>query len=869
MKKILIRNFKMKLALFIFIAALLPISALEIISAYDGMKYEQHIVEYFSDIELEGQLGVFDYWLSNKQENISSMILVLERHLNEDASNEVISETLDLFLNQDRDILNTYYTNQAGLDLLCRGQEGIVDGRNRKWYKNAVNKVIAVSHPYIDGLTGKHVITISHVVLKDGEIEGVLGIDVLLSDVMTKFFTSYNSVASELIVLDDAGKVLFQSSYFPDEVISHFQIMKQGYNNGFQKQYVFRKRIDSLETRLLIILDREKLFNGSMMHKDFNRQKLLLGFYFIAAIIVISYVTARRVTRPILELEEQVKNIVEGVPQEVKYLGFKDLNQIIMLFQEFQRTIIQNKKSILNMRSELEERNKTLLVLNSEYEKAYGELEKFSKELSEKEGAYEDLVENIVDLIWAIDANGQITYCNEKFLELLGYEEQELLGMLLSDVVPSFKMSYCDRPYELLYLRDYDAIDMKFVDRSGKKVVLTSTSTTRIFQNDQLLSIQGVSRDVTTEKKMYSELNSRNRDLMLINKISKEMTMTGNLNSVLDLVLENVDELLEVHIATIRFLDDDGQLKVRAFKGQEDALLWSSESKDALVSHIGYAIENRQAVVLNSLEDVLVETDENFIKSLESGYKVAILPLLNKERTFGALSILAVDLIDDRCVEVLSAFANSTSVALERATLFETLENNYLKTIEMLVSAMDAKNSLMQGHSNRVSQMAEYIGRKLYLSADEIKDLYIAALLHDVGKIGLQDAILRQDLQIDLKNISDEITVAHIEIGNRILEPIGLKQEILDGVYYHHKYFNQKGYPETVLSEVPLYALIIGVADDIDIMVHRNKNNLYSIEDVKNVLQKGSGLKYSPEIVNLVIELLDKKDEELLTIINR
>lgn len=181
---------------------------------------------------------------------------------------------------------------------------------------------------------------------------------------------------------------------------------------------------------------------------------------------------------------------------------------------------------------------------------------------------------------------------------------------------------------------------------------------------------------------------------------------------------------------------------------------------------------------------------------------------------------------------------------------------------------MEAKNHLMQGHSHKVSQLSEYIGEKLYLSQREVKDLYIAALLHDVGKIGLRDAVLRQDFKTSLISIKEEITAKHIEIGKKILEPIGLKKSILEGVYYHHKHFDQTGYPKETLNEVPLFALIIEIADDIDIMMKRNQEYTLDLDDMKTVLIKGSGTVYSPEIVNLVIGLIESKDERLLNIIN-
>jgi PAS domain S-box-containing protein len=866
MNKIFVRNFRIKLASFLILATLIPIVALEVISVYDGLRYERHVIEKIENDDLESQIKIFDYWLDGNKEEMNVMTRIFEDAYAIDSSKLNLSYVLNEFETQNEDILNTYFTSEAGMNVVSGFQEGVVDGRNRKWYKNALIEGLSVSSPYVDALTENHVITLSSVVKFKDTVIGVIGVDYLFDQVMEDFFQPFNEETTKIVVFDNQLNTIYKTSNSSDEALKRFVASGEKNEGIFSKTSVIEKKVESLKIEVYVIFERLSILPITPKNQHFGIEGV---FVTIILVVLLSLVVSKFLSKPMSQLEEKAKSIVENRHIEVNETGYKDLDEIIDLFINFQKTINKNTRSIGKMRMELDDRNQTLLSLNMEYEKAYEELERFSKALSEKESEYENLVSNIVDMIWTIDYKGQLTYANDKMLEILGYDESELIGLQLSELVPALKMYYGNHsPYDLLHTRDYEAIDMTFVDKNNDKSVITSTSTTRIFQNKQELSIQGVSRDITLEKKMYNELNVRNRDLMLINKISKEMTMTDDMQSVLDLILDNVDTIFEIKIASIRFLDKDGQLKGRAYKGESGELLWSMASAEALSSHIGYAIEKRQAVVLNTLDDILVEEDKAMIETVEKGYKIAILPLNNSERTFGALSIISIDRVDDRIMEVLSAFANSTSVALERAILFETLENHYLKTIETLVTAMEAKNHLMQGHSNRVSLLSEYIGEKLYLSKEEVKDLYVAALLHDVGKIGLRDAVLRKDFSKGAESVKTEITEKHIEIGKKILLPIGLKNRILEGVYYHHKHFDQSGYPPEALSEVPLFALIIGVADDIDIMMKRNKDKLLTITETKAALIKKSGSKYSPEIVNLVVDLIDSEDKRLLKILD-
>lgn len=868
MNKICIKNYKTKLLVFLIIAALIPISALEVISIFDSLKYEQHVLQKLEDVDIDNQIRLFDYWLLSEQVDLSAMAVIVEESIEDDPSLDSLGTVLNILLFRNDNIMNTFYTSESGHNIVCSGQEPIVDGRNRKWYKDAVEYGLTVSKPYKDVLTGEQVLTFSYAIEKNGLLLGVLGVDISFSKIMNQYIETFSHASTELFIINEENNIVYQTSPFSRAQIMDYQNVSDKALTLFTKEVVINREIPKLDVEVFIIIDRFDYFHKNLIEKDGVDYNVAVAVIFIVGICLSAYWVSSKITKPIDQLEKNVKSIVSDETALSTYIGYKDLDEIIDLFIEFQDTIHTNTKSILKMESELKERNQTLTGLNLEYEKAYEELERFSKELSEKERDYEVLVENIVDLIWSVDENGILTYCNEIMLETLGYEEQEFIGRSLLEIAPSFSMNYGNLTYHLLHSRDYDAIDIEFVDKHNEKIILTSTSTTRIFQNGKLSSIQGVSRDVTLEKKMFNELNVRNHDLMLINRIGKEMTLTDDLESVLNLVLENVDALFEISIATIRVLDKDNLLTVQACKGNESSLLWDIESPEAMDSHIGYAIKERRAVVLNSIEDIIVESDDRIIAMIADGYNAAILPLLNETNVYGALSILSIDTIDDRILEVLSAFANSTSVAMERALLFENLQKNYLKTIEMLMTALEAKNVMMQGHSNRVSKLSEYIGQKLHLSEQEVRDIYVAGLLHDVGKIGLRDAVLRNDFNAANINRDSDLISLHIEVGKRILEPINLKKNILDGVYYHHKLFDQSGYPEGTLKEVPLFALIIGVADDVDIMMRRISKNPLSIVEMKAVLEKGSGRKYSPEIVNLMAELIDTEDQKLLDIIS-
>lgn len=146
-------------------------------------------------------------------------------------------------------------------------------------------------------------------------------------------------------------------------------------------------------------------------------------------------------------------------------------------------------------------------------------------------------------------------------------------------------------------------------------------------------------------------------------------------------------------------------------------------------------------------------------------------------------------------------------------------ENNqlFLGTIRALATAIDEKDPYTRGHSVRVNKYAVIIGKYMGLSEEEIKDIHVASLLHDVGKIGIDDAILKKPSPLTDEEFS--LIKQHPEKGANIMSPINQMDKIIPGMRYHHEKKGGGGYPENLKGEeIPLSARIIHVADTFDAM---------------------------------------------------
>lgn len=187
---------------------------------------------------------------------------------------------------------------------------------------------------------------------------------------------------------------------------------------------------------------------------------------------------------------------------------------------------------------------------------------------------------------------------------------------------------------------------------------------------------------------------------------------------------------------------------------------------------------------------------------------------------------------------------------MNRGSGFELSKNgiDYHEIIECIVSALDAKDPYTAGHSQRVSDMSLALSGFLELGKDEIEKIHIAAHLHDIGKIGVPDAVLNKPEKLSKEEW--EFMKRHPQIGADILSKSRHLNELKEIVLYHHERFDGKGYPKGLKGEeIPLGARIIAICDSIDAMASdRGYRKAYSMEHCYGEIKRNLGVIYDPVI---------------------
>jgi len=198
---------------------------------------------------------------------------------------------------------------------------------------------------------------------------------------------------------------------------------------------------------------------------------------------------------------------------------------------------------------------------------------------------------------------------------------------------------------------------------------------------------------------------------------------------------------------------------------------------------------------------------------------------------------------------LLTPFVALLELHSRASARYQDLKELLVGLTRSLTAALDAKDSYTYGHSERVARIAVELGRELGLAGDELSDIYLAGLLHDVGKIGIRDSVLGKVEPLTVEEF--EHIKQHVTIGYAILSDLRPIRNLLPGVLYHHEHWDGKGYPDGLAGEaIPLLARILAVADAYDAMsTNRPYRDALPCRKVEEILTKGAATQWDKRIV--------------------
>ncbi len=361
------------------------------------------------------------------------------------------------------------------------------------------------------------------------------------------------------------------------------------------------------------------------------------------------------------------------------------------------------------------------------------------------------------------------------------------------------------------------------------------------------------------DKYRLRQENIRMKSLMPLFQVSQQLMMQTDLPQLMNLVVELIKKELKVDRASIMLLNEkSGELIVKATTGFEN--LNENKLKKLVGEGIaGLAVEKKAPILVQG------GVDENpELRNLLADDQVASglsVPIMIRKKVIGVLNLSKFNRgqpLGESDLGLISIFCGQVAVAIENARLYRDIRNSYVRTLQALVAAIEIKDQFSKGHSSGVARYAAVIGKELKLSKDRIQDLIIAALLHDIGKIGSSDDILKKGSR--LSEAEFELMKSHPGNAVKILETIGLSQEILSSILHHHEWWDGSGYPKGLSGEeIPLFSRIIAIADTIDAMTTpRPYQQKVTLAEAREEIRRYKEKQFDPTLVDLLTTIDEK-----------
>jgi putative nucleotidyltransferase with HDIG domain len=355
---------------------------------------------------------------------------------------------------------------------------------------------------------------------------------------------------------------------------------------------------------------------------------------------------------------------------------------------------------------------------------------------------------------------------------------------------------------------------------------------------------------------LFDERNQRVRELVALSQLATTLGADIGLQGVIESALAEAANVTGADSGSIMLLDKETRtLSIAASLGLSDEVV------DAAKVRVGEGISGWVAASRKALV-VVDKNDPRLAKSVTRDEIVSAItaPVIYKDEVIGVINLNRRGMGEPFSAEnlnVVTSFAGQLAVAIENARLYGDLEDTFIGTISALAAAVDAKDPHTYGHSHEVTDHAIAIAERIGLSQPDIDTIRLAALLHDIGKIGIDGAILNKP-----GALTDEERLVinhHPTIGADILAPLGFLQEVVPLILFHHERPDGKGYPSGIEgSAIPIGARIISVADSYNAMVSdRPYRRGLSESAARAELARNAGTQFDAELVDAFLEILE------------
>ncbi|WP_188972578.1 PAS domain S-box protein [Deinococcus aerolatus] len=477
------------------------------------------------------------------------------------------------------------------------------------------------------------------------------------------------------------------------------------------------------------------------------------------------------------------------------------------------------------------------------------------------------------NVIIGLSLGGMIRFWNPGAQALYGYTADEAIGQPVTFLVPeefhAREEAFFARVRQGQQVQPFEAWR---ITKAGQRILVLVTLAPILNAAGEVIGVSRIAQDITALRTAEQEVQTLNKSLQQqlrqvngLRTIDQSIAVGAELGVTLGLILDNVRDQLDMDVATILLLDPQRKtLRYTVTRGFYTAQL------EASVLKLGVGLAGRVARTRKPLSVPDLATGEmppawraTFQEEgLTAYYGV---PLISKGQVLGVLEVLCHESwpLSPEWLTTFETLTSQATIAIDNAWLFEKLEHSNLElrlaydaTIEGWARALDLRDKETEGHSRRVTEMTVELCQMLGFTPGQLIDVRRGALLHDMGKMGIPDAVLLKP-----GKLTDEEWVLmkkHPEYAVNLLSPIEFLRPALEIPQHHHEKWDGSGYPAGLAGEaIPLVARAFAVVDVYDALTSdRPYRKAWTREQTITHLQNSSGTHFDPEIVEVFIRMI-------------
>jgi diguanylate cyclase (GGDEF)-like protein len=338
-------------------------------------------------------------------------------------------------------------------------------------------------------------------------------------------------------------------------------------------------------------------------------------------------------------------------------------------------------------------------------------------------------------------------------------------------------------------------------------------------------------------------------------EFSRQLSSAEGMDAVVDRIVELSARTVGSPRASVWFQEAArGEIRVRATHGYSDL------DRERLAR---MHFDHEAAEAFFSVKEPFVVTDEQReaitgARDVEMGKSFAVAPLTLDGGRLGCIAVASAEDGDftERQLRLLAGVAHQAKLALTNAGNFRSLEKTFLETVEALANALEANDEYTSSHARWITDLSLKVGAGLGLDTRALKRLELGALFHDIGKIGIPEAILSKPGPLTAEE--RKLVEKHPELGERIIAPIDRLEEVRPIVRHCHERFDGTGYPDRKSAEdIPIESRIILVCDAYHAMTtDRPYRKRLPREEALRRLDEGAGTQFDPDVVEVCKRVL-------------